>query len=364
MVRAEATAPTAGADCDVYVVGTVFQDIVFTGLDGAPAKGAESWARGMGCSPGGVANTATALARLGLRTVLCAAFGDDEYGDHCWADLAAEGVDLSLARRPAGWHSPVTVSFAYEGDRTMVTHGHEVPAEEQLPPPVPPCSRACVTGLAPGQEAGWVRRAAAQGSLVFADAGWDATGRWALSDLDGLDHCHAFVPNAAEALRYTRTDDARAAARALAEVVPVAVVTAGEQGAVACDGRTGDEAAVPAVPVDALDPTGAGDVFLSGFVFATLADWPLADCLAFANLCAALSVAEFGGAHSAPGWHEINRWWSGLRGADPRCRHDAELLDRYDFLTASTKTAPRTPPRRAVPTIGFRGAAPSPAGRR
>lgn len=74
---------------DVYLTGTVFLDIVFTGLDSAPVRGTESWARGMGSSPGGVANMATALARLGLRTSLSAAFGDDVYGDHCQEALAA-----------------------------------------------------------------------------------------------------------------------------------------------------------------------------------------------------------------------------------------------------------------------------------
>lgn len=53
---------------DVYLTGTVFLDIIFTGLDSAPVRGTESWARGMGSSPGGIANMATALARLGLRT--------------------------------------------------------------------------------------------------------------------------------------------------------------------------------------------------------------------------------------------------------------------------------------------------------
>ncbi|MFH8798765.1 carbohydrate kinase family protein [Streptomyces sp. NPDC017936] len=341
-------------DCDVYVVGTVFQDIVFTGLDGAPVTGAESWARGMACSPGGVASTATALARLGLRTALRAAFGDDAYGDRCWADLESEGVDLSRSRRPPGWHSPVTVSLAYDGERTLVTHGHDAPAEDHRP--APPRSRACVTGLSPGQDTSWIRSAAGHGSLVLADAGWDPTGRWTLADLDGLDHCHAFVPNAAEALRWTRTDSPRAAARALAEVVPVAVVTTGAHGAVACDARTGTEATAPAVTVDALDPTGAGDVFLAGFVFATLADWPLADRLAFANLCAALSVAGFGGAHAAPGWPDLVRWHGAL--------DDPGLLRRYGFLTAPATSAPPASPRRAVPTIGFRGAGPTPAGRR
>lgn len=119
--------------CDVFLTGTVFLDIIFTGLDSAPVRGTESWARGMGSSPGGVANMATALARLGLRTSLAAAFGDDHYGEYCWDALEqGEHIDLSMSRTVPGWHSPVTVSMAYEGERTMVSHGHEAP------PPTPP----------------------------------------------------------------------------------------------------------------------------------------------------------------------------------------------------------------------------------
>ncbi|WP_245245281.1 PfkB family carbohydrate kinase, partial [Streptomyces palmae] len=153
------TAPTAPVDplaglrragdppWDVYLTGTVFLDIIFTGLDSAPVRGTESWARGMGSSPGGVANMATALARLGLRTSLAAAFGDDMYGDYCRDALEhGEGIDLSLSRTIPGWHSPVTVSMAYEGERTMVSHGHEAP-----PATVPPGAPA---GRSPAEAPG------------------------------------------------------------------------------------------------------------------------------------------------------------------------------------------------------------------
>jgi sugar/nucleoside kinase (ribokinase family) len=90
---------------DVYLTGTVFLDIIFTGLDSAPVRGTESWACGMGQSPGGVVNMATALARLGLRTSLAAAFGDDHYGSYCWNALEhGEGIDLSQSRTVDGWH--------------------------------------------------------------------------------------------------------------------------------------------------------------------------------------------------------------------------------------------------------------------
>jgi sugar/nucleoside kinase (ribokinase family) len=341
---------------DVYLTGTVFLDIIFTGLDSAPVRGTESWARGMGSSPGGVANMATALARLGLRTGLAAAFGDDVYGSYCWDALAhGEGVDLTLSRTVPGWHSPVTVSMAYEGERTMVSHGHRAPPPERPVPGTPPAARAAVASLAPGERQEWIATAAARGSRIFADVGWDDTGRWELVALADLRYCEAFLPNATEAMRYTGTDCPRAAARKLAEQVPLAVVTLGRDGAYAADGRTGECAEVPGIEVEALDTTGAGDVFTAGFVMASLAEWPLADRLAFAGLAAALSVREFGGSLSAPGWSEIAAWCHRVHDCPAQAPPGTSLC-RYAFLRDLLLCDGERPLplRRAVPTIGFR----------
>ncbi|WP_328970513.1 carbohydrate kinase family protein [Streptomyces sp. NBC_00239] len=348
--------------CDVFLTGTVFLDIIFTGLDSAPVRGTESWARGMGSSPGGVANMATALARLGLRTSLAAAFGDDHYGEYCWDALAqGEGIDLSMSRTIPGWHSPVTVSMAYEGERTMISHGHEAPppAGPGPFPECPPRARAAVASLEPGRREEWIASAAGRGARIFADVGWDDSGRWDLAALGGLEHCEAFLPNAGEAVRYTRTDSPQAAARALAEHVPIAVVTMGAEGSYAVDGRTGETALVPGIAVEELDPTGAGDVYVAGFLTGTLAGWPLADRLAFAGLTAALSVQEFGGSLSAPGWEEVAAWWRRVRalpgGVPQELRHYGFLDDLLP--DSALRPEPCEPRRRAVPTIGFRHSA-------
>src|SRR5690625_5387012 len=81
---------------DVLWSGTVFFDIVFTGIERLPRPGEELWSKGMGSSPGGIANLATAAARLGLRTGLVAGFGDDAYADWMWHTMESEeGIDLS-----------------------------------------------------------------------------------------------------------------------------------------------------------------------------------------------------------------------------------------------------------------------------
>ncbi len=326
-----------GPAFDLFLNGMVFLDIIFTGLPGMPAGGREVWADGMGSCPGGIANLAVAASRLGLRTSLGAAFGDDDYGEFCWRTLEQEGVDLSRSRRYPGWHSPVTVSIAVDGDRNMITHGHEAPQAPSEMIGRPPRTRAVMMDLSahhPGESLGasWADAAYEDGALIFADVGWDPTGRWDEGVLQALSRCHAFMPNAGEAMAYTRTDTPQDALYALADRVPLAVVTNGAQGALAYDSTTGEEASVPALRVAATDPTGAGDVFGSAVTLGTLAGWPLAHRLAFAALCSSLAVQQVGGSLAAPGWGDIADWWHWLRDADDGTAYHASLRRRYAFM--------------------------------
>ncbi|MFA1550190.1 carbohydrate kinase family protein [Actinomadura chokoriensis] len=294
-----------GLGLDVFLSGQVFMDMIFTGLPGLPPPGTEIVTDGLGSAPGGVANIAVAMSRLGLRVGLAAPFGDDMFGAYLWRTLAEqEGVDLALSRRVRGWSTPVTVSMAYDSDRSMVTFVSPVPSPlDDLGAP-PPDARACFVDvdrpLPP-----WAAEMRARGSLVFGDLGWDQTGAWPAEVLERLAHVDVFLPNAAEAMAYTRTGSPAEAAEALAERVPVVVVKRGGDGAIAIDSRAGERAEVGALPVEALDPTGAGDVFAAGFVFGTLAGLPLAERLRFANLCAGLSVRHRSGSLGSPCWGEI-----------------------------------------------------------
>jgi sugar/nucleoside kinase (ribokinase family) len=270
-----------------------------------------------------------ALRRYGLHTALSAAFGDDFYGRYCWQALAdEEGVDLSRSRRFAGWPTPVTVSLAYGGDRALVTHAATVPSTVDDLVGEPPRSRATIVHIGP-EPTRWLPKAHGAGSLVFADVGWDPSHEWSPTLLDQLALCHAFMPNEREAMSYTRTTTPGAALAKLAELVPLAVVTRGGDGAIAVDATTGESASVPGLGVDVLDPTGAGDIFGASLVAGTLAGWPLAQRLRFANLAAALSVQRIGGAAAAPGWDGIVRWW---RAVDAR-EHDSDLHREYAFLS-------------------------------
>lgn len=293
---------------DVLSTGTVFFDLILTGLTRLPEPGEELYSSGMGSCPGGIANLATALARLGLKTGLVAGFGDDAYADWMWQTLAdEERIDLSSCPRVKNFHSATTVAMTVRGDRAMVTHMHELPVRLEPHILAAPLARAAVLDLA--GETSWWPTLAARGTKLFADIGYDDSGIWDPTTLQPLAHCHGFTPNAVEAMHYTRTDSPTQAVRKLADLVPFAVVTDGVAGSYAIDQSTGEEAYCPAVAVEAIDATGAGDVFASAIVLGTIAGWTLEHRLRFASLCSSLAVQQFGGSLAAPGWGDIADWW-------------------------------------------------------
>lgn len=327
---------------DVLLTGLLFYDLVLTGLGKQPTPGEEIWTEGMGAGPGGIANLAVAAARFGLNTSLATVFGDDYYGAYCRDVLAGqEHIDLSLSRTAAGWHTPVTVALAYDHDRALVTHGQEPPYSQDTLMGDPPEARTALVHIEAEPRA-WLAKAAANGTQIYADVGWDPTQQWSSDLLDQLSLCHAFLPNDTEAMAYTRTGTAAAALGKLSELVPVAVVTRGREGAVAVDQTTGEYADVPALDVDVLDSTGAGDVFGASFVATSLGGWPLEERLRFAVLAAGLSVRHHGGALAAPGWYGVHQWWQSVR--------DPGLRQAYGFLADRMSADPGPPTRHAPVT--------------
>lgn len=356
-VPPSATSPDPSApapELDLLLAGTVFFDIVFTGFPHPPRPGTEVWTDGMGTAPGGIANLAVAAARLGLRTAVASGFGDDLYADWLWNVLRdQERIDLSYSQRHHGEHTPVTVALNYEEDRAFVTHGHPWPTPVGQMLAKAPRTRAVLVDL--GDEAvreeDWWRRCAADGALVFAAAGWDSEEEWDPAILDALTGCHAFIPNAVEAMGYTRTGTVADALEALSERVPLAIVTCGPEGVMAIDRSTGERATAPAVPVDVVDTTGAGDVFAAAIVLGTLSGWSLERRLEFASLCSALTVTQVGGSLAAPGWGDVADWWRAQVAATAEHDEARDLVARYAFLAAHLPRIDVPRVRRAEATI-------------
>lgn len=292
-----AGAAHAGGHLDLLFAGSVFCDLVFAGMP-MPEPGAEVYARAFTLTPGGVANRAVAAARLGAHTALLSQLGEDPLGRHLVSVLSAEpDLDLRWLRRRPGFQSPVTVSLTGEHEREFITYQEEPdPLEWPLDSPTVGATHVGIAAELPG----WVKRLRAEGTVVYGGVGWDSSGEWSESVLNRLADVDVFVPNDLEAMRYTRTATAAEAARALGRYVELAIVTCGQRGVVAYERSADRLLDLPAVRVTALDPTGAGDVFVASFMASGTFDWPLEQRLRLAGLAASLSVRTLGGAVSAP----------------------------------------------------------------
>ena len=118
--------------------------------------------------------------------------------------------------------------------------------------------------------------------------------------------------NEAEVRRIAARDDVEDAARELARIGardrqpgagPIVAVKLGSQGALAI-GPDGSLERVPALPVDPVDTTGAGDSFDAGFLRAWLDGATIADALRLGAVCGALSTLGRGGVDAQPTYGE------------------------------------------------------------
>ena len=336
----------------VSVVGPVFLDIIMTGLSHAPRPGQEQWVDGCAIMAGGCANQAIALARLGLPVSLHCEIGTDEAGGLVRSRLEAEGLDLGHCVSVPTQN--VTVSLAFDGDRAMTTAGSDRAPGLKAADPHPAVLVADMHAIADNREAVAAWRRGPSPTMVVADAGWDATGRWDPAELADLELVDVFVPNDAEALRYTRTASEREAVRALAQRVPLAVVTCGGRGVVACDGA--QELALPAVAITPVDTTGAGDSFSAGLTWALSQGLPLRAALSAACLTAAFTLSRPGGSANAPTATRLAEY---ARRLSPPKGYDLSFLDLLDRTGAphrppepdSNRTATKNQGEPRCPTI-------------
>ena len=299
----------------VVVIGELNVDAVATGLRQAPQLGLEILADDFQLALGSAsAIFACGVARLGHEVTFISKVGRDDFGDFCLAALRDAGVSTRHVVRDPVEKTGITLALSTRQDRALVTYlgaisslryedvrtallkgeGHlhltSYFLQEALRPSFPRL----------------FEEARGLGLTTSFDPNSDPTSSWGDEIWDVLAHTDILFLNRTEALQLTRTRDTRAALKALGSRVPCAVVKLGPKGAVAM--REGEIASAPGFEVEALDTTGAGDTFASGFVSAHLRGLSLEECLRTGNACGALSTLKAGGTANQPDRAELRRF--------------------------------------------------------
>jgi sulfofructose kinase len=252
---------------------------------------------------GPVATALVATVRLGHRANLIACVGDDQPGREILAGLNDDGVLVtSVAVREKGRSATSVILVGPDAERTILYDpGDGIDAELDA------------TALALIRDAdGLLLESSSVASIAAANVARHA-GVPVLLDADSNDDDRTLElvrrSDIVIASRYyaeaTGNSPEQTVRQLLASGCQVAVVTLGAHGAV---GATAEELCrEPAYPVQAIDTTGAGDVYHGAFMVAHAEGRNLSEAMRFAAVVAALKCRLPGGRAGIPRRDEVRR---------------------------------------------------------
>ena len=299
-------------DFDLLVVGEINPDLILQGGDIAPAFGqAEKLVEDAVLTIGSSSVImACGAARLGLCTAFVGLIGEDEFGRFMLRAMRERGIDTTACVVDATQRTGMSVILSRPDDRAILTYSGAIGALRAAQIDKDMLCRAShlhvgsyflLDALRPDLPA-LFQHAHRLGLTTSLDTNWDPSGSWN-SGLDSvLDECDLFLPNEAEALLIARCESLDSAAARLAERVPTLAIKKGAQGAQAW--QKGQTAQAPALPVQVVDTTGAGDSFDAGFLYGYLKGWSLERTLRLACACGSLSARSPGGTDGQPTLNE------------------------------------------------------------
>jgi 5-dehydro-2-deoxygluconokinase len=270
-------------------------------------------------------NVIVGSSRLGLRTALLTAVGDDQVADHVLHFLRNEGVETRfIPRKPGRRTSAVIVTIRPPNDFPLTFYRDNC-ADEALTiadaerSPIGESRAVFVTGTGltaePGRTATmWAAEKSRQtAAAVILDLDYRPA-LWPNADAFGiavraLARLADLVIGTEEEVAAAASDrDPTAAVRRILDLGPSALVLKrGAAGATIC--RPNCPAVdVPPFAVDILNTLGAGDAFASGFLYGYLDGWPFERAARLGNASGAIVVGRHGCSIAMPTMPEIERF--------------------------------------------------------
>ena len=299
---------------DILVAGEINPDLVLTG-DVNPAFGqaeklVDSALFSIGSSS---AIFACGAARLGLKVGFIGVCGDDLFGHFMLDEMIRRQVDVAPVIVDATTSTGMSVILSTPTDRAILTHVGSMNClrADQVTDEL--LARSChihvasyflQSALQPGLP-DLFRRAHTLGLTTSLDPNWDPSSNWSGFD-ELLPHVNVFLPNENEALAMTGSANEKQALANLVQKCDWVAVKLGPRGAIA--GRGSEKASSPALKVDVVDTTGAGDSFDGGFLYGFLHGWDLERALKLGAACGSLSTRKAGGTTAQATLEEVMQY--------------------------------------------------------
>lgn len=248
---------------------------------------------------GNVATALVAAQRLGAATGFVGWLAEAEDTDPCIADLRAHGVDLTSApRHPDARAIRSTITVDGNGERFIVYDDDVLlGTDPDLPDTAFGSARFLLIDAYAMHSLPVVRRAAKRGLSVISDLEWQAGE--ATNELIELSD-HLIVPLAFGRAQTGREDPVEVLEALWSANRTGLVLTDGARGAFVRQATEAQPWHVPAIPVQAVDTTGAGDCFHGAYAAALSRGLAPLAATRRASAAAALAVTGYGGREALP----------------------------------------------------------------
>ncbi|PON93425.1 Carbohydrate kinase [Trema orientale] len=263
---------------------------------------------------GSVANTIRGLSSgFGVSSGILGACGDDEQGELFVSNMSSRGVNLSRMRMKKGSTAQCVCLVDESANRTMrpcLSSAVKLQADELTREDFKGCKwlllRYSIFNLEVIQAA--IRIAKQEGLFVSLDlASFEMVRNFRepllkLLESGNVDLCFANEDEATELIRGEQTVNPEIAVEFLARHCKWAVVTLAANGCIAKHGK--EVVRVPAIGESkAVDATGAGDLFASGFLYGLVKGLSLEECCKVGSCSGGSVIRSLGGEVTPENWH-------------------------------------------------------------
>ena len=270
-------------------------------------------------------NISVGTRRLGLRSALLTAVGDDQVGDFVLAFLAREGVEIRFVPRKPGRRTSAVLMAIQPPDTFPLTFYREGCADRELTSddvrraPVAESEILVVTGTGLSHEPSRTatlfaaEQASVSGTQVLVDIDyrpdqWPARADYSAAVRQLLARASLAVGTEEEIVAAADNDQLPAAIDTVLSSGPSAlIVKRGARGASIFAPGT-DRRDVPSFPIEVLNVLGAGDAFASGLIAGLRKGWPLDRATRMGNAAGAIVVTRHGCANFMPTMPEVEEF--------------------------------------------------------
>jgi sugar/nucleoside kinase (ribokinase family) len=269
------------------------------------------------CSGGSAANTIHGIGALGGRAYYIGRVANDDYGRHYTQDMADCGVGFPGPGAEDSGTGTSVVLITPDAQRTMVTDLgistalHPDNVDETI---LAGAKFVYIEGyLWTGDEtknaaiklARAAKKAGVPVAFTLSDAFIVNNFKKDLLDFIKWDVDILFC-NEVEGLTLAGKEDAGEAFNIIAAMCEYLFFTRGQEGAWACH-RGGERLLLKGYQVDAVDTTGAGDLFAAGVLMGMIHKKTLRECIILGNYCASQVVTHLGARMPAHSHTNINK---------------------------------------------------------